>query len=123
MKFLKKKKDKKLEKIDWPKYTEKLNDENFNDFIEKYPICFVDFWAPWCQPCKKMTSRMRRLSKIFENSVAFGKVNIQKNKEIAKKYNIMSIPSLILFKDGKKKAFLTGAKSVGEIKKILKKYI
>ena len=123
MKFFKKKNNKKLEEDDWPKYTEKLNDKNFNDFIEKYPICFVDFWAPWCQPCKKMTPRMRRLSKLFEKRVAFGKLNVQKNKEIANKFNIMSVPSLILFKDGKKKVFLTGVKSVGELKKIIKKYI
>jgi len=123
MRFFKKEKDKNLEGIDWPSYIKKLNDENFDGFIEKYPICLIDFWAPWCQPCKKMTSRMRRLSKIFEKSVAFGKINIQKNKKIAKKYNIMSIPSLILFKYGKNKAFLTGVKSVGEIKKIIKKYL
>lgn len=119
------KKEQKLEtnlsEDDWPNHVEILNEENFNDFIEKFPMCFIDFWAPWCAPCKKMKPRMRRLSKIFEGKVAFGEVDIQKNKSLAKKYKIMSVPSFILFKNEKKKAFFTALKSTGEIKKIIKK--
>jgi len=66
---------------------------------------------------------MRRLSKLFEGKVAFGKVNTQKNKDTAKKYKIMSIPTLILFKNGKEKATLTGIKSVGSIKETIRKHI
>lgn len=121
MKFFKKEKE--YEDVNWPEYVEILNEKNFYDFIKKYPICFIDFWAPHCKPCRKMPPRMRRLSKMFEGKVAFGKINTQKNMEIAKKYKIMSIPTLILFKNGKEKATLTGAKSVGDMKKIIKKYL
>ena len=123
MKLWKKKNEKQVQENDFPKHIKKLEDKNFNEFIEKYPLCLIDFWAPWCQPCKSMSPRIRRLSKIFEGQVAFGKVNIQNNKNIAKKYKVMSIPNLILFKDGKEKANLTGLKTVGEIKKIIKKYV
>lgn len=123
MKFWKKKNEKKVQENDFPKHTKKLEDKNFNEFIEKYSLCLIDFWAPWCQPCKSMSPRIRRLSKIFEGQVAFGKVNIQNNKNIAEKYKVMSIPNLILFKNGKEKANLTGLKTVGEIKKIINKYV
>ncbi len=104
-----------------PSHPEILNDKNFNNFIEKYPLCLVDFWAPWCSPCKKMGSRILRLSKIFEGQVAFGKLNIKDNKKIAEDFKIMSIPALILFKNGKKTAHLTGVKSTGKIKKVIEK--
>ncbi len=123
MKFFKKKDEKNKENIKWPSYTENLNEKNFYEFIEKYPLCFIDFWAPWCAPCRKMSPRMRRLSKLFEGNVAFGKVNTQKNQDIAKKYKVMSIPNFILFKNGKEIANIRGTKSVGEIKKIIKKHL
>lgn len=123
MKFFEKKNKKRSKNIKYPKYLQKLDENNFDGFLEKYPLCFIDFWASWCSPCKKMDPRIRRISKIFEKKVAFGKVNIKENKIIAEKYKIMSIPTFILFKNGKKKAVLTGLKSVGSIKKIIKKYL
>jgi len=70
-----------------------------------------------------MSPRIRQLSKRFEGKVAFGKVNIEKNKALAEEYNVMSIPTLLLFINGKEKATLTGLKTVGEIKKIINKYL
>jgi len=123
MKFLKKKNEKEPKEINWPKYVEELNEKNFDEFIQRYPLCFIDFWAPWCKPCNTMSPRVRRLSKIFEGKVAFGKINTQKNGDISKRFKIMSIPTLILFKNGKEKATLTGVKSVGSIKKIIIKHL
>jgi len=123
MKFLKKKNEKNIQEIDFPKHIEILEDKTFKEFIEKYPLCLVDFWAPWCQPCKNMNPRLRRLSKIFEGKVAFARLNTQSNRKTAEKYKVMSIPNLIIFKNGKEKANLTGLKTVGEIKKIINKYL
>ncbi len=124
MRFFKKKKEKeKPENIKWPKYVENLNEKNFDKYLENYPLLFVDFYANWCKPCKTMSSRIRRLSKMYEGKIAFGKVDTQKNKDLAKNYQIMSLPTFILFKKGKEKATLTGTKSVGELKKILNKYL
>jgi thioredoxin 1 len=123
MKFFAKKTKEKLQKNDFPKYIETLDKEKFKNFIESYNICLIDFWASWCQPCKNMSPRIRQLSKRFEGKVAFGKVNIEKNKALAEEYNVMSIPTLLLFINGKEKATLTGLKTVGEIKKIINKYL
>jgi len=120
--FLKRKKDYKENSLpykEWPDHIVTLEGKNFNDFIEKYPFSIVDFWAPWCAPCKSMSPRLRRLSKIYKGTVAFGKLDTQKNQEIAKKYKIMGIPHLLLFNYGKKLTSITGLKSVGYIRDVI----
>ena len=124
-KFLKKK-DSALDQkenmeIDWPDHVLTLGRDNFNEFIEKYPLSVVDFWAPWCAPCKIMLPRLRKLSKMYHGKVAFGRLNTAENEHIAKKYRIASIPNLIFFSYGRKIKSITGVKSVGEIKKIINK--
>jgi len=101
---------------EWPYYVVTLDERNFDDFIQKYPLSLVDFWAPWCAPCKAMAPRLRRLSKIYNKKVAFGKLDIQENQYIAKKYKIMGIPHLVFFNYGKKISSITSLKSVGYIK-------
>lgn len=111
------------EKIDWPEYVVALDKKNFNEFINKYPLSLVDFWAPWCGPCKAMVPRMRRLSKIYKGKVAFGRLNTEENREIAKKYKIMGIPHLAFFRYGKKIMSTTGARSVGDLKDTIDKLL
>ena len=117
--FFKRKKEsakKPLQSKEWPDHVVTLEGENFNNFIEKYPLSIVDFWAPWCAPCKTMLPRLRRLSVIYKGKVAFGRLNTQENKAISKKYKIMGIPHFKFFSYGKKVAGMTGVKSVGDIK-------
>jgi len=103
----------------WPDYVVTLNGKNFNEFIQKYPLSLVDFWAPWCAPCRTMAPRLRRLSKIYKGKVAFGKLDTQANEDIAKKYKIMGIPHLMFFRYGKKVSTVTGVRSVGDLKDII----
>ena len=107
---------KNLSASEWPDHVATLDEKNFGDFIQKYPLSVVDFWAPWCAPCRTMGPRLRRLSKIYKGKVAFGKLNTQENEDIAKKYKIMGIPHLIFFCNGKKIGISTGVKSVGALK-------
>ena len=116
----KNKQDRKILSADeWPDYIVTLDEKNFDDFIQKYPLSIIDFWAPWCNPCKAMMPRLRRLSKIYKGQLAFGRLDTQKNKNLANKYKIMSIPNLIFFSYGKKISSFTGLKSVGDIKDII----
>ena len=101
---------------EWPEYVVILDEKNFDDFIKKYPLSLMDFWAPWCSPCRAMIPRLRRLSKIYKGRVAFGRLDTQKNQSLAKKYKIMGIPHLVFFSYGKKISSITGLKSVGDIK-------
>jgi len=112
-------KDKINSNLKWPSYVITLDKKIFEDFIEKYPLSIIDFWAPWCAPCKAMAPRLRRLSKIFKGKVAFAKIDIQKNKDIAKKYKVSGIPNMIFYSYGKQVGNITGVKTVGNIKDIL----
>ena len=105
--------------IEWPDHVINLDESTFEEFIKKYPLSVIDFWAPWCGPCKAMAPRLRRLSTIYKGKVAFGKINTQENQKIAKKHKIFGIPHLIFFRYGKKISDITGLKSVGYIKDII----
>jgi thioredoxin 1 len=105
---------------EWPDHVLTLEGNNFSKFIEKYPLSVVDFWATWCAPCRTMAPRLRRLSKIYKGKVAFGKLDTEKNQDIAKQYKIMGIPHLIFFSNGKKVNSITGVRSIGYIKNVIK---
>jgi len=104
---------------EWPDHVLTLDSNNFNEFIQKYKLSTVDFWASWCAPCRAMAPRLRRLSKLYRGKVAFGKLDTQKNQDIAKQYKIISIPHLMFFRNGKKVNSITGVKSVGYIKNLI----
>ncbi len=105
--------------VEWPDYIVTLDGKTFEDFIQKYPLSVVDFWASWCAPCKLMAQRLRRLSNIYKGKVAFGKIDIQKNKDVSKKYKITGIPHLVFFSHGQKISSVNGLKSVGNIKDVI----
>jgi thioredoxin 1 len=107
----------------WPDHVVTLERKTFRNFIEKYPLSMVDFWASWCSPCRAMAPRLRRLSKIYKGKVAFGKLDIQENKDIAKRYKVIGIPHFVFFSYGKKIGSMTGAKSLGDIKDAVKTYL
>jgi len=75
-----------------------LNDANFDSTVEK-GIAIVDFWAPWCGPCKMMTPIVEKIAKNNPDFVV-GKVDIDKSPSIATRFNVMSIPTIIILKDG-----------------------
>jgi thioredoxin 1 len=87
-----------------------LNQNDFEKEVMKSttPVV-VDFWAPWCGPCRIFSPVIEEVSKEYSGKVKFAKLNTDENQEIAAKYNIMSIPSVLLFKDGAVKATSVGA--------------
>ncbi|MCK9414346.1 MAG: thioredoxin [Prolixibacteraceae bacterium] len=82
------------------KNIKQLNDQNFNQQIKK-GIVLVDFWASWCAPCKMMAPVLNDVADALSSGKSVGKVNVEVAKAASAKYNIRSIPTMVLFKDGK----------------------
>ena len=79
-----------------------VNDSNFEQEVLKSDLpVVVDFWAPWCGPCKMMGPVIDKLSEELKGKVKFCKLNVDENPESARSYQVMSIPLLLFFKDGK----------------------
>jgi len=92
------------------KRIKQLTDQNFNQQIKK-GVVLVDFWASWCAPCKMMAPVLNEVSDSLTGDKSVGKVNVEIAKIISSKYNIRSIPTMILFKDGKEINRFVGIKS------------
>lgn len=93
---------------------------NFEEEVLKAdkPV-LVDFWASWCGPCKMLSPVVEELAGELDD-VKVGKVNVDEQRELGQKYNVMSIPTLLVFKDGKVSATSVGVKSKAEILELFK---
>ena len=100
-----------------------LTDSNFANEISKYPIMLVDFWAPWCGPCRMVSPIIEQLSREYSGKVAFGKVNVDENQRIAASFGIQSIPSLMIFKGSKVVDVIIGAMPKAQIEMKLKQQL
>lgn len=78
-----------------------LTDATFKKFTEDNPLAVVDCWAPWCGPCRFVSPVVEELARDYAGRIAFGKLNVDQNNEVATQYGIMSIPTLLVFKKGK----------------------
>ena len=92
---------------------------NFNNIINENTPVLVDFYADWCQPCKLVAPILKEVKVQMGNQVRIIKINVDKNQQLASKYGIRSIPTLILFKKGQIKYSQAGVVSVEEIKQIV----
>ena len=99
-----------------------FTDANFDEEVMKEndkPV-LVDFWAPWCGPCQMMGPILDELATDVEDFAKVGKVNVDENPDTAGKYEVMSIPTLIIFKDGKPVKTMTGVQSKESLTEELK---
>jgi len=108
-KIREKKEEELAKKISHPKEPIEVTDENFIELLERYPLLVVDCWASWCMPCKLVEPVIKELSKEYAGKVVFGKLNVDENKELAMKFGIMSIPTMLFFKEAKAVDTVIGA--------------
>ena len=97
-----------------------IDEAKFNESVIKAdkPV-LVDFWAPWCGPCRMVAPVVEELATEYDGKVSFVKVNVDDNPKIASQYGVMSIPTLILFKEGAPVSNIVGFRPKPELKKNL----
>ncbi len=100
--------------------TEQTFDEEIKSATE--PV-LVDFWAEWCGPCKMVAPVLEEIGREQGGKLRIGKINIDENLELARRFDVMSIPTLILFKDGEPQLRLIGAKGKGQLLQELQPYL
>jgi thioredoxin 1 len=88
-------------KSHYPDHPVHVTDLNFTETIGKYPTVVVDFWAPWCQPCKMVTAVIDSLSKEMQGKVVFVKLNVDENPLTTKENDVMSIPTMMIYREGR----------------------
>jgi len=86
-----------------------LTDATFKEIIQKHPLVVVDCWAPWCGPCRMVAPVIKELARDYAGKILFGKLNVDENPEVSAQYEIMSIPTLLVFKNGKLVDKIVGA--------------
>jgi len=86
-----------------------VTDATFKRVIQSHPLVVVDCWAPWCGPCHIVAPLIEEMARDYAGRILFGKLNVDENPETAMQYQIMSIPTLLVFKDGKLVDRIVGA--------------
>ena len=101
-----------------------LTDQTFDEEIKGAErAVLVDFWAEWCGPCKMIAPILDEIAKDHADKLAIGKINVDENLELARRFDVMSIPTLILFKEGEAQLRIVGAKGKGQLLQELQAFL
>ncbi len=100
-----------------------LTDATFDSFVAGNGVSLVDFWAPWCGPCRMVSPVVEKLAGEYAGRIAFGKVNVDENPSTSSRFNIMGIPTLLIFRNGKPVDSIVGALPKAAIAQRLNRFV
>ena len=100
-----------------------LGDSTFSQTINKFPLMLVDFWAPWCGPCRMMSPIIDEIGKDYLGKLVVGKINVDENPLVAGQFGISSIPTLLLFKRGQAVNKIIGSVSKNKIAEMITSHL
>ncbi len=100
-----------------------VTDSNFDEIVSKNPLALVDFWAEWCMPCRMIAPVIEELAKEYAGKIFVGKLNVDENPATAERFQVFSIPTLILMKEGREVERIVGCVPKSQIEACLKKYV
>lgn len=99
-----------------------ITDDTFDNTVKANTLLVVDFWAPWCGPCRMVGPVIEQLATEYTGKVVFGKMNVDENQKVPRSFGIMSIPTIIIFNHGKEVERLVGAYPKAHIEAVIKRY-
>jgi len=100
-----------------------VTDATFDDAVSKNSIALIDFWASWCGPCQALAPTMEELAKELSGKVFVGKLNVDENPETAERFQVFSIPTVLVLKDGAEVDRIVGCVPKKHIEAALKKHL
>ena len=100
-----------------------LSDSSFSSEISKHPLMVVDFWAAWCGPCRQVAPIIEELAKEYTGRVAFGKLNVDENPITSNEFEVQSIPTLLIFRNGEPVDGIIGAAPKHQIESRIKAHL
>ena len=101
----------------------KITDADFDESVKKYGTMVIDCWAPWCGPCRMVGPVIEELANEMQGKIVFGKLNVDENPNISTRHQIMSIPTLLVFKNGDLVDRIIGAYPKEQLKNKLETYM
>ncbi|MFQ5759282.1 MAG: thioredoxin, partial [Candidatus Bathyarchaeia archaeon] len=100
-----------------------VSDDSFDQAVQQYPLMVIDCWAAWCGPCRMIAPIIDELAKDYSGKVVFGKLNVDENPKTAMRFGVMSIPTLLIMKNGKEIDRIIGAVPKQSIEARLRKHM
>ena len=105
-------------------HVKEVNDSNFEaDVLKSDKPVLVDFWAPWCAPCRMLAPTVEAVAEKYADAARVVKLNVDENPSVSQRYGIKGIPTLILFKGGKEEERVVGATSKEAISRMIDKHV
>ena len=100
-----------------------VTDSNFNEIVEQHPIAIIDCWATWCGPCLALAPTIDELAKEYVGKVFVGKLNVDENPKTAERFQVFSIPTILIMKNGKEVDRIVGLVPKKHIETALRKHL